>query len=791
MSFGHRVRGLRRDLDLSQAELGSRAGCSVNTVRKLESDERKPSRELAARLAEVFELSPRERSDFFRLARGVQVGVRRLLPSPMTRLIGREADLASLRAQLLSPDTRLLSLVGPPGVGKTRLALQAATELQESFREGAAFVPLAAIHDPALVIDAVANALGVRPRAARSVTEVVVEQLSQQQLLLVLDNFEQVLAARDQLPPLLASAPRLRILVTSREPLGLYGEHLYPVLMLGLPGAGDRRRSASETLFLERARAVRPGFAMRAGDDALIADICVKLEGLPLAIELAASRARSMTPTAMRGELHQRLDVLSAGPIDFTPRQRSMRGALDWSYALLDPLERSLFGGLTVFVGGATLDAIAAVCASDVSVVHGLTDKSLLTLTEVAGQARFGMFEVVREYAIEKRSREVGDGTLESLRARHAAYFAGLAQSAPGGVRGRDHEAWLERLDAEHDNMRAALTWSLAHADADLAGRLGAGLWPYWRARGFYDEGRRWLDQILALLASAPGNVQADVSNGAGVLALLQTDYAVAQSHLEAARATFVAFGDRFGEAFATSNLGWLARNRGDIANAHTLFEASLRLRRDIGDRWGEAWTLNNLGVLALDQMDLAAGRELLTASVELFRIVGDRSGSQQALHNLGCALREDGDYPRARTLFTESLNLARSSNDARAVANSLGDLALLSLCTGDYALAAEQFEDSLVAYVSRGDRRNVAGCLEGLAGVAAVTHRPLEAARLFGLAAALRESLGAPLLATDRSPYDSTLAAARAQLDEDTWRRAWAEGQASTPEQLLPDLLA
>ena len=803
MSFGQRLRTLRRDLDLSQAELGSRAGCSVNMVRKLESDERKPSRELAARLAAVFELSQRELADFLRLARGTHLATRPMLPSPMTRLIGREADVAGLRERLLRPDVRLLTLVGPPGVGKTRLALQAATELQEQFRDGAAFVQLASVQVAAQVLDAIAQALGVRGIGARPISQALVEHLAQQQLLLALDNFEQVLAAREDLPQLLAAAPRLRILVTSREPLGLYGEHLYNVPMLGLPMASDGRgrqagaRSASETLFLERARAIRPGFAARSGDEALVAEICVRLEGLPLAIELAASRARSLGPAAMRDELNQRLPLLSAGPADFTPRQRSMRGALDWSYALLDPTERQVFGQLTVFAGDAALESILAVCGNAVAstsalreIVHSLADKSLLTFADVAGHARFRMLEVIHEYAAEQWSQESDTAERAGVARLHADYFATRADAAPSGVNGADQARWLEYLDVEHANMRVALAWSLAHAETELAGRMAAGLWPYWQARGLYSEGRRWLDQVLKL-ETLPLPLRAAALNGAGRLALLQTDYLLAQVQLEAARAAYAEHGDRFGEAFATSNLGWLARNRQDMDTAQGLFDSSLRTRREIGDRWGEAWTLNNLGVLALDRSDLPAARALLGDSLELFRAVGDHIGALQALHNLGCVLQALGDYAQARTLFTESLNVARNLDDARGVANSLGDLGANSLYTGDYATATEQFSDSLSMYARLGDRRNVVGCIEGLAGVAGVSGRPIEAARLFGVAAAQRESLGAARLPEDQSHYESTLAAAREQLDEDAWRQAWAEGQSSTPAALLPDLLA
>src|SRR5919204_460645 len=346
MSFGQRLKGLRRDFDLSQAELADRAGCSVNTVRKLESGERRPSRELAMRLAAVFELPQRDRAEFLRLARGSQSLAQPGLPSPMTRLIGREQDIATVRDRLLGPDVRLLTLVGPPGVGKTRLALQVATEVQEKFRDGAAFVALAAIHDASLVLDSAAHVLGVRGTPSRSLEQALMDHLLQ--------------------------------------------------------------RSPSELLFLERARATRPGFASSPGDQPLVAEICLRLEGLPLAIELAASRAKTMGPARMLAELSRRLDVLSAGPTDFSPRQRSIRGALDWSYELLNDDERRVFERMALFAGSATPDAILSVSGEQSQpesvrqAVENLTDKSLLTATEVADMTRLGMLETIREYALER-----------------------------------------------------------------------------------------------------------------------------------------------------------------------------------------------------------------------------------------------------------------------------------------------------------------------------------------------------------------------------------------------------
>jgi predicted ATPase/Tfp pilus assembly protein PilF len=653
------------------------------------------------------------------------------------------------------------------------------------------------VRDPSLVIETIAQSLGIRAASARPLEQALVEHLQSRHLLLVLDNFEQMLGAQQAVGSLLAAAGRVKVLITSREALGTYGEHVYTVPTLGLPDPAVQRgrtkvvqRSAAERLFLERARATRPNFASDADDQALVADICRRLDGLPLAIELAASRARTMGPKALLQHLGKRLDLLSAGPTDFSPRQRSIRGALDWSYELLDDAERRFFGCISVFVGGATLEAIAAVCGNpedmrpSAQVVENLADKSLLQVREVADMVRFEMLETIREYASELLATCPGGADEQELRHSHAAFFASFAERARDELSGPDQITWLQSLDADHDNFRAALDWSLVHRETELAARLCAALWPFWRARGDVHEGRRRLSATLALGGEIPGPLRAAMLNGAGALAIVQSDYARATHWLTESRDLYAEQGDPSGVAYALSNLGIVAHDTSDADRAQTLFQESLRLRRSLGEYWGEASALLNLGMIALERGTTEDACQQFEDSARLFRRVGDWRGLAQALSNLGWATQELGDYARATALFSESLTLAQRLETPRIAASNLSNLGLMALYGGDYVRAGELFGDSLAAFVDLGDKRGEAESLEGLAGVAGVQGRPQDAARLFGRAEAIREAVGAPLLPHDRSRYASTIAAAREQLDDQSWRRAWAEGRGQTADE-------
>jgi predicted ATPase len=514
-----------------------------------------------------------------------------------------------------------------------------------------------------------------------------------------------------------------------------------------------------------------------------------------LAIELAAARARFMTMGALRGQLSRRLDALAEGPADLPSRQRSLRGALQWSYELLDTHQQRLFADLAVFEGGATLETIAEVCGGsqrskgelqrDAEV---LADKSLLQVIDVAGQTRFAMLETIREYALEHLGA-ASDGA-EAVHRRHAEYFASYAELAERQLRSDGQIRWLAWLDAERANMHAAIGWALEHAGAEIAGRICAALWPFWRARGSFYEARRWLKATLDLGTAVPAATRAAAFNGAGVLALFQNEYELAAGLLAESRDLYTTIGDMRGVAHALSNLGWLAHDRSHPHQAEWLFEDSLARRRAIGDTWGEGWSLNNLGMTALERGEPEAARARFEESAAIFRHLGDSMGSSQTICNLGWAIQELGEYEQATALFSESLALSRQLDDARGAAHNLSNLALMAMYRGSYQQAHDLFAESLGVFRDIGDRRGMAEALEGLAGAAGLEGAPEQAARLFGVAAALREAIGAPLLGADRSRYETTLTAARELLDEAAWERAWAEGRDTSTDEAITNAL-
>jgi predicted ATPase/transcriptional regulator with XRE-family HTH domain len=868
-SFGQWLKDRRKALDLTQRELAQRINCALVTVQKIEEGERRPSMQIALLLADQLQIGPEERDLFLRMARQHPSLADKPaksppaqyipeppfhVPNPLTPLIGRDTELTTVRALLDHSDVRLVTLVGPPGVGKSRLSIAVAHALRQTdgklqFPHGIWFAPLAAVDNPARLLGAVAYALGLTESGAAPVQTTLVEYLRQRALLLVLDNFEQIVEAAPLVAELLIACPQVKALVTSRVPLHVRGEHEVTVEPFALPDPPEKplatetlRTYPALALFEARVQAFKPAFRLDAESAHQVIEICTCLDGLPLAIELAAARLRQFSLTQLAEHLQRplagSLNLLTGGPRDLPARHQTLRDAIAWSYNLLPPSAQRTFARLGVFVGGFDYRAASAVAGDErldprhpSPVLHAdlqsLLDQNLMHQREEKDHRRFFMLETIRAFALEQSQRM---GQAERAAYAHAHYFLTVAETAARYMQDARKKEWLDHVEREHDNLLATLKWLVAH-EAEAAMRLAAALREFWYTRGYFSEGRAWLAQVLAL--EGPANpARAGALLAAGQLAQNQGEYALAQEMLAESIALFRRFGDLRSCAVALREQGWVLYNMHRRPEAITQFEESLSLFRTLGDQAEIATVLVSLvHIMGLHTAEESLVRSYLTESLAIFRrldrledvafalsrqseletMLGDytaainslaealallrelgaKRGIAWALEALGDVERLHGRWASARNHLDEALSLFQELGDKDGVMITLHHLAQLERVEGNLSDAVAGYRQCLALCQTLDNKHMTARCLAGLGGVALAQGQNKYAVQLLSAAQTLFDTLPPFLPPGDQAEYDKMLQAAQATLSAEDFTHAWNEGAVLTTQQAVEFALA
>ncbi len=765
---------------MTQEELAERAELSADAVGMLERGaRRRPQRHTLRALANALGLSPEDRDQFESAARTASQPrsthpTRSQGSSPRTgSLVGRDANIATLSNLLIEPTVSLLTLTGPGGVGKTRLAIEVFARLRDHFPDGTTFIPLAALREPNLLQTTIASALGINERAGQPPLEAVKDRLRTKRALLLLDNFEHLLGAAPVVAEILAACPRLTILVTSRAPLRLSRERQYPVAPLALPAAAEE--AATETLmstpavalFVQRAQAGSPGFALTDENASTIVEICQRLDGLPLAIELGASWIKLLPPEALLARLNPALPLLTRAPLDAPERHRTLRDTIAWSCDLLPSDCQILFRRLSVFPDGGTLPTLDAVAGSPYATLDNLAtlvDASLVqppattysSVPALATEPRFQMLETIREYADELL---VAHGEDEEIRQRHADYYLALVEEAQSHLVGPDEASWLARLEVEHGNLRAAVRWALDRKRAGEATRFAAVLWRFWAVRGHLSEGRDWLEEILALGRTS-----------------IAPDDATGDSLIDPLRFAML--------LHVTANL---TRALGDYSGARSMYEECLALRRERDDRPGMGAALQNLGIIAHELGDNEQAVRYYDEALPFAREFGNAYGIAMGLACRGDAIRALGNPQQAMHHCEESLELFQQIGHSWGIALASVGLAEAARDLGDAERAGQWYRESLTRSSEIGEQRAIADCVERLATLEIASAGSSEdlrnPVRLLGAVSALRQRLNTPRPPTHQAGYQQAIVAARRALGESVFASVFAEGGDMTLE--------